>query len=448
MRHLSLLIALLFFPLFAAADSLSDWMNLEQTRIDRTVDENKIMAPDIANQAVEFRPESQTWFPLKSVWVPESELHSAIQEDQFAPGLKSLFVKEEGGQRYLRLLIHPESEKFYSEITKKHPVEVGVFEASSTASSRTVLVRPKGRKEPNFFAKLSLDVKLGGVTRTVPLGEVARSVGLSRYGSVLEKERPGPFTIMKEVMGISPKGWERGGMILRQIPDSVTKNKAGLVPLFSLYAKSGNEPTVLEDMAKRAKMKPSDFFAEKILKPFYEGWVDWNVNGAVTMEAHAQNVLLEVDDKGNPTGKFVHRDLGGFNLDTASPLYKERAKLDVFTDLNTDYHQQFSAKARNQSLRTYFDGGFLYNIDKELARIEPGYQKGNIQRRGYEILGQEFKSVTGLDISPAKLSQLLEGRADMSPVVDEATKLVKESKSVASPVTSCANFFRSFRLAH
>jgi hypothetical protein len=101
MRHLPLLIALLFCPLLAAADSLSDWMKLEQTRIDRTVDERKIMAPDIANQAVEFRPESQTWFPLKSVWVPESELHSAIQEDQFAPDLKKLFRK---GRRRATLL--------------------------------------------------------------------------------------------------------------------------------------------------------------------------------------------------------------------------------------------------------------------------------------------------------------------------------------------------------
>jgi siderophore synthetase component len=345
-------------------------------------------------------------------------------------------------------LIHPESENFYSEITKKYPAEVGVFEASSTASSRTVLVRPKGRTVPNFFAKLSLDVKLGGVTRTVPLGEVARSVGLSRYGSAFEKERPGPFTIMKEVMGISPKGWERGGMILRQIPDSVTKNKASLVPLFSLYAKSGNEPTVLEEMAKRAKMKPSDFFAEKILKPFYEGWVDWNVNGAITMEAHAQNVLLEVDEKGNPTGKFVHRDLGGFNLDTSSPLYKERAKLDVFTDLNTDYHQQFSAKARNQSLRTYFDGGFLFNVDKELERIEPGYKKGSIQKRGYALLGAELESATGLKISDAKLAQLVDGSADMSPVVDSATKLVTEGKASIAPPKICSTFYRAFGLSH
>jgi hypothetical protein len=442
MRHLPLLIALLFFPLWAAADSLSDWMNLEQTRIDRTVDEDKILAPDIANQAVQFRPESQAWFPLKSVWVPESELHSAIQEDQFAPDLKKLFVKEKDGQRYLRLLIHPESENFYSEITKKYPVEEAVFEASSTASSRTVLVRPKGKEGPNFFAKLSLDVKLGGVTRTVPLGEVARSVGLSRYGSVLEKERPGPFTIMKEVMGISPKGWERGGMILRQIPDSVTKNETSLVPLFSLYAKSGEQPTLLEEMAKRAKMKPSDFFAEKILKPFYQGWVDWNVNGAVTMEAHAQNVLLEVDKNGNPTGNFVHRDLGGFNVDTASPLYKQRADLDIFTSLEKDYHLASSAKARDQSLRTYFDGGFLYNIDKELARIEPGYKAGSIQRRGYEILAQEFESATGLKIPAAKLTQLLNGSADMSPVVDSATRLVKENKSVNPLAGACRSLYQ------
>lgn len=444
MRHLPLLIALLFFPLLAAADSLSDWMNLEQTRIDRTVDESKIMAPDIANQAMEFRPESQAWFPVKSVWVPESELHSAIQEEEFDPTLKNLFAKEEGGKRYLRLLIHPESEKFYSEITKKYPAETGIFEASSTASSRTVLVRPKGKDGPNFFAKLSLDVKLGGVTRTVPLGEVARSVGLSRYASALEKERKGPFTIMKEVMGISPKGWERGGMILRQVPASVSRNEKGLVPLFSLYARNGNQTTLLEDMAKRAGMKPADFFAEKILKPFYEGWVDWNVNGAITMEAHAQNVLLEVDKNGDPTGNFVHRDLGGFNLDTKSPLYRERAKLDIFTDLDTDYHQQFSAKARNQSLRTYFDGGFLFNVNKELKRIDPTYQHGEILPKAYGILKREFERATGLKLTASEISDLRQGFDDMSPVISRATEQVDQNRKLAASPAGPADCISSY----
>lgn len=78
---LLLLFALIIAPVTARADSLSDWMDDEQTRIDRRVDEDKIMAPDIAAQAKEYRPENQAWFPVKSVWIPEEELHSAVHED-------------------------------------------------------------------------------------------------------------------------------------------------------------------------------------------------------------------------------------------------------------------------------------------------------------------------------------------------------------------------------
>jgi hypothetical protein len=446
--RLFLLLSLLLLSLPGArADSLSEWIEMEQTRIDRTVDENKIMAPDIAGQAQKYRPESRNWFTVKSIWVPEEELHTALQDDAIPKDIQKIFVKTENGKRYFRLFIHPESENFYQELIKKHPPVEQAFEATSTASSRTVVMRPKGQESPVFFTKLSLDVELGGVRRTVPAGEVARSVGTSRYLKALEAEQPSNFSAMREVVGISPKGWERGGMIVRLVPDSVIKGDTKLVPLFSLYAKDANGRSLLQDMAEKAGMDPSQFVKKNILEPFYKGWVEWNINGAVTMEAHAQNVLLELDREGKPTGRFVHRDLGGFNIDTNSPFYKQRAALDVFSTLEKDYHQGAAGAARKQSLYTYFDGGFLHNVDKELTRIQTGYRSGSLIYSAYEILGKEFTRATGLSADNFPGKKLAEGRETMDKILNETIVKISSVGKEASPnkasIAGCAlGFFR------
>jgi hypothetical protein len=404
-RNLILLVVLFLAPA-AWADSLSDWILLEQTKINRTVDSTRIMEPDIKNQAKAYRPESQRWFPLKTVWVPADELNVAIERDVFDPELAKLFVRTENGKTEYRLLIHPESEKFYEKFLKKYPVDKSTFRATSTASSRTVLVKTKGKNGPRFFAKLSLDVELGGVRRTIPQGEVARSVGTSLYLRDLEKrigeER---FSHLPETFGISPKGWERGGMILRQVPSEILKNEKKLVPLFSLYAVGKDRKSLLQKLAAQSKLTPQEFVRRHILSPFYDGWVDWNLRGAVTMEAHAQNVLMELDKKGRPSGRFVHRDLGGFNIDLESSSSAKKLALPTFTNVEKDYHQANVIDARRQSLHTYFDGGFLYNVDKELMRIQPGYSEGSVFTDGNKILSSVLSRRSGVKrIPPATLS--------------------------------------------
>lgn len=61
----------------AHSSSLDEWMLLEQTRLSRDVDNSKIVAPDVQNQTTKYRPENQKWFPLKAIWISDSELHVA-----------------------------------------------------------------------------------------------------------------------------------------------------------------------------------------------------------------------------------------------------------------------------------------------------------------------------------------------------------------------------------
>lgn len=444
-----ILLSLLLLVLGSApafADSLDDWIDLEQTRINRTVDENKILAPDVQNQARRFRPESQTWFSLKAIWIPESELHAALDPAHFDPEVAKYFVREKNGQREYRLLIHPESENFYRDLLAKYPVDYSTFRATSTASSRTVRVNAGGPRGPRFFAKLSLDVELGGVRRTVPRTEVARSVGTSIYlESLAEKIGPSPFVHIPEPFGISPKGWERGGMILRMVPAAVQENKTKLVPLFSLYAPDRRGRTLLQDLAEQAGVPPAEFVKENILAPFYDGWVRWNLEGAVTMEAHAQNVLLEMDARGRPTGRFVHRDLGGFNIDMQSKQFTPPENLPSFTNIANDYHQPFVGKAREQSLCTYFDGGFLFNVDKELERIQPGYKARSVMTEGRRILSERLEFYSGVKVPTKNLRSgpaVLQALRDAQAGFDKRAKR-KRAKAKKRPAGGCPESFEA-----
>lgn len=386
-----------------AQGHLDKWIYLEQKAIDRTVDETKIIAPDIQNQDAKFRPDSGLSFDLKSVWIPEDELNTAIDESSIPQELKGEFVRiGKNNKREFRLYIHPESEGFYKSLMDKYQATTEHV-ATSTASSRSVLVRSKKDPSKVYFVKLSLNVELGGVVRTIPAGEVARSIGTQRYLQARPEMRES-FQTIPEVVGIIPKDWKRGGQIVRLIPQDVLNGKSQLVPMFSLYAKQeGSSVSLLETLAQKSGLDLPSFVKSKILDPFLKNWASWAVEHGVVMEAHAQNFLLELDNNGLPTGRFFHRDFGGFNT-RLTPDDVVKYKLPVFTTLNEDYHQAFSDKAIVQSINTYFEGGFLFNIEKLLKEKVPAYKKGDITSYSRKQLAKNLEAYLGIEIPNATQS--------------------------------------------
>lgn len=88
------------------------------------------------------------------------------------------------------------------------------------------------------------------------------------------------------------------------------------------------------------------------------------------MEPHAQNVLLELDKKGRFTGRFVFRDFGGVNID-----WKFRKKHGLWVPEKTKIQSaspgNFSKNHNSileASLHNYFEGGFLFNVQKFLEQ--------------------------------------------------------------------------------
>ena len=271
---------------------LNVWMNAEQNLNDK----NGFNIPTRDHSALQkqFQAVSGSWFQVKSYWIPESELDVASIVDQVSPELKDSLIKVIDGISHYRLFVHPESESFYDSLTKKYPAAESAL-ARATASSRTVLMTTENGDF--FFAKLSLNVELGRVVRTIPKAETVQSIGLSQYILNKKNQIDSGFHFIPETLGIIPKGWARGGQIIRPIPKEVLSGEKTIVPLFALTAPQKNG-TLLAQMIQQSGDNPYQFVRHQILKPFVKSWVQWAIHGALSMEAHSQNVLLEISKKG------------------------------------------------------------------------------------------------------------------------------------------------------
>ena len=85
-----------------------EWIYSEQARIDVTVDPDKLNDDnDYHNLQEPYRPQSQQFFPLPSVWVPASEWKSVTAEGLFPKELEPDLRRDHDGQTWYRLFITP-----------------------------------------------------------------------------------------------------------------------------------------------------------------------------------------------------------------------------------------------------------------------------------------------------------------------------------------------------
>jgi len=377
--------------------NLDQWMTYEQKHVDRGVDPLKIIQPTIEGLKQQYRPDSASWFNLPSVWIPESELNVVQVANLIPPDLRSQFVRVRNGVTEFRLFVHPESQEFYQPLISKYPMVIE-HQATATSSSRTLLVRSIADPSREYFVKVSLAVTLGGVKRTVLRSETARAVGTTAYLHSMRGELSPRFDLQDEPLGIVPKGWVDGGQLIRTIYPTVMNNEITPVPLFSLYA-SNPKGVLLDSLARKAGVSRAEFTEKFINKPFAEGWADWAINGSVIMEPHAQNVLLELGHDGKPNGKLLLRDLGGFNIDLKSPLFpkKRLSDLQFIESVKSDYWQDRVKDLHNYSLKTYYEGGFLYNVENYLSKTESDYIHGSVSQNFWSEAARAVRQVSGYD---------------------------------------------------
>jgi hypothetical protein len=373
--HLALLLLLVSGVASAQGlpPSLQEWMRCEQGCLSRSVDTSRLRSPTENSQDPRFAPENRATFAVKSYWVDAGKMRT-FEGMGLPRDLRGALTRTRGGKQQVRLIVHPESEALYSNVTRSATRAPDLM-ATATASSRTLLVWPQGRPTSAFFAKVSLDKMIGGARRTVSEGETARSVGINNVLQLASRrsELPASFGFLPEVFSTIPRGMSEGGMIIRAIPPAAKSGAKRYVPLFSLYAQpqDGGRP-MLAQMIRQSGQPASTFVRDKIIRPFAKQYLELAAKGGIIPEPHAQNVLIELDRGGQPTGKFVHRDFGGFNIDFQHRRSTGKAmpgRMPASTTVEADYkvgRYGTPEQMVGRNLDVFFYGGFVYNLDQNL----------------------------------------------------------------------------------
>jgi hypothetical protein len=411
----------------ALPESIRQWHDAETALLSRKVDDVRLMSPETNLQNPLFSPEAGHVFQLWGYWIDVPNL--IVHQNSMSPYLKQTFFRNHNGREQMLFLVHPESYAFYKDKIQFAGLDRELFFATATASSRSLIAWKRGDEANAFIAKVSLAAKIGGVDRTIKGTEAASSVGIDRIlvgASDLSKD----FKVFREVMSAVPKGMERGAMIVRQIPSEMSQGTVRAVPFFSLYAEpsDGRKPLLLQMIENQRNIgineSPRDFVENRIIRPFVKQWLRLAIENNLVTEPHAQNVMLVIDGNLMPTGTFIHRDFGGFNIDILTR--KSRGLfvpevLPTFTgSIEKDYYFDAHIENFRTSMNNYFDAGFVHNIEHSIQKwqnkglISASFNRSELGMRLVSILSEEIGSY--LDVPMAVNSDY----SNLSKLVDSA----------------------------
>ncbi|UYL08111.1 hypothetical protein B9G69_013755 [Bdellovibrio sp. SKB1291214] len=237
-----------------------------------------------------------------------------------APGLEGVPNELRSADGKIKFFIHPSSLHLFNELISHG--KLTKVEAKPTTSPRTFFVS-------DLLVKVSLSDKINGAIRTVYPLQMQRATAvsseLSKIPEALQKEHS--FGFLQEPLGVFDKTPNSPfGFLIRKIPQDIKNGQNTLVPLLSYVAKNQGE-SLLEQDAK-SQGKSSLEIVEKSLIPALTKSYAFAVSEGVVIEAHQQNTLLELDSKGQFTGRVFYRDLDGARID-----FELRKKMGLSTDL-------------------------------------------------------------------------------------------------------------------
>lgn len=261
-------------------ERLQGWLDAEQQLVHRRVDRRLIDPGDVSEIPEPWRPESGRVVRLRSVLLALGDVEL---EGEPPPG----FVR--GGA--VRFLWHP----LVAVPTAIARAPAGAeLEAAVTSSIRTLLVWGAGAPH---FVKLGLPRVVAGEARALGLTHARRAVDATQ---LLDALGPVGFSICREPFAMVPKRAPLAGLIVRQVPRGRWR------PFFALTHSSARLPVGLQ---------------RRLLEGAVKAWLRAAIDFGLSLELHAQNLLVQVDARGLPTGRFGYRDLDGL---TADAPYLER----------------------------------------------------------------------------------------------------------------------------
>lgn len=190
-----------------------------------------------------------------------------------------------------------------------------------TSSGRTVLVK---HNEMPYFIKMAYPAFLGRAIRHMKKAHIlsAMEVSLRLQKAVDNQLIEAPFAFFRENAGRVirlPKSEYEWGVIFREYnPYPFLDSKEFYIPFFSLFGrevdpitgkeKLNKDPSLLYQLYEKQTDSPEKFLLNKIFFPLCKAYFEVLIKTGIEMEAHAQNMLLTVDENFQ-VKRIVYRDL-------------------------------------------------------------------------------------------------------------------------------------------
>jgi hypothetical protein len=303
-----LLLTVVLFSLCSFAD-LDRWQKWELERNDLHLNPQIYNQLPSAEELKMYQTETvlMVTVPLSSIGIiangVDIELSDRMEQLLNAAGLlvhdKNLF-EWKTYKKQVRFYIHPKAVHLFKNILSLGKVQKVAVKPSTSPRSPFLIDK---------IIKLSLPQAINGAIRTVYPLQMKRATYISQIFA-----DAGTVDFLPEVLGVYDKTpGNPFGFIVREIPTEFVIGKKTLVPLLS-YVAEHPQGSLLSLNAKLLKSTPQKLVQNRILPALIKSFMAAAQLG-VAVEAHQQNVLLELDEKGRFTGRIFFRDLDGCRVD-------------------------------------------------------------------------------------------------------------------------------------
>ncbi len=268
--------------------------------------------------------------------------------------------------------------------------------ATPTASYRTVLASRGDR--PPVMLKLSMGARVGGLRRAITEYYLVTGIVVSHLMGLIppSQRKRLRFDWFPEPAGaVETDG--ATGWILREFPALMAERRAGqLVPAFSLIAPRGDRPPLLVELIRQSTMTPEDFVVDKLLIPYVGVLAHLLLDEGIQVQGHAQNVLVEVDERTGELDRIVLRDLTDSSVNLALRLAKGKPlprfgagflpRTTPFPIIRSVTDHAGSAErhrpiAASDTVEKFGLKAFVWSVNTSLARYFKRYDARAVERR-------------------------------------------------------------------
>jgi hypothetical protein len=265
-----------------------------------------------------YLPQNSGAFELPCFWIRRKCLYVFGQQRREIAEL----CLSEGGEHaaWMLMPIHPVALQHYEPLISGPFASARPREGSPriwavpTASTRTVLAWPDERPELAVFVKLHIPHQLSGDRRML-LRKVACGIGFSRIAESCVTQTSKSFDVLREPIGFVPRRMQDSGVVLRSVPCGVKDGSIILAPLFALLGGSEGRRPLFPTILERSGLRADEFLETFLCRQFAHLWLTLVFQFGLVLEAHGQDLLIELSPEFAPLGRFFYRDMEGLQVD-------------------------------------------------------------------------------------------------------------------------------------